>query len=61
MPAISSAGLDAMARKAIELGNIRRGGLSAIVQAEDRVVVKPWIAASQKPDGRATAGSRGRS
>ena len=50
-----------MVRKAIELGNTRRGGLSAIVQAEDWVVVKPWIAASQKPDGRATARSRGRS
>ncbi len=41
--ALTAAQLDAMLRKAIELGNTRRGGLAAIVKPEDWVVVLPDV------------------
>ena len=46
-----------MVRKAIELGNTRRGGLSSIVEKGDWVVVKPRIAVHRKADGLAVTGS----
>jgi uncharacterized protein (DUF362 family) len=54
---LGAAQLDEMVRKAIELGNTRRGGLPAIVEAGDWVVVKPHIALRRTADGRAVAGS----
>jgi uncharacterized protein (DUF362 family) len=37
--------IDAMVRKAIELGNTRRGGLASIIAQDDWVVIKPNITA----------------
>lgn len=37
--------IDAMVRKAIELGNTRRGGLASIVAPDDWVVIKPDVSA----------------
>jgi uncharacterized protein (DUF362 family) len=54
---LSAAQIDEMVRKAIELGNTRRGGLATIVAAEDWVVVKPRIAVRRTADGRTAAGS----
>lgn len=52
-----AAHLDRMLRKAIELGNTRRGGLPAIVEAADWVVIKPQITARLDAAGRVAAGS----
>lgn len=49
--------LDEMVRKAIELGNTGRGGLSGIVEERDWVVIKPHIAVCQRADGRFIPGS----
>jgi uncharacterized protein (DUF362 family) len=49
--------IDAMARKAIELGNTERGDLSRIVRRGDWVVIKPQMAICQRADGRFTPGS----
>jgi uncharacterized protein (DUF362 family) len=54
---LSAAQLDEMVRKAIELGNTRRGGLPTIVEVGDWVVVKPRIAVHRSAGGRAVAGS----
>jgi uncharacterized protein (DUF362 family) len=48
--------LDEMVRKAIELGNTARGGLSGIVEERDWVVIQPHIAICQRPDGRFVPG-----
>lgn len=44
---LTSAQLDAMVRRAIELGNVRDGGLQTIIEPEDWVVVKPNIVTCQ--------------
>jgi uncharacterized protein (DUF362 family) len=51
--------LDEMVRKAIELGNTARGGLSGIVEEQDWVVIKPHMAVCQRADGRFIPGSVG--
>ena len=47
---LSAAQIDAMVRKAIELGNTRDGGLRKIVAADDWVVIKTDIASFPGPD-----------
>jgi len=49
---LSAVQLEAMVRKALELGNTRRGGLETIIEAEDWVVVKPHIAGKSVADPR---------
>lgn len=40
---LTGAQVDAMVRKAIELGNTRQGGLASLIGADDWVVIKPNI------------------
>ncbi len=49
--------IDAMVRKAIELGNTERGDLTRIVRRGDWVVIKPQMAICQRADGSFVPGS----
>jgi hypothetical protein len=53
---LDDAGIDALVRKAIELGNTRKGGLPALVAADDWVVVKTHIPSCYGPGGTYIAG-----